>query len=599
MSSVAEGIFALDPTTILIVLAASICVALLSGGGVFWGVRYLDKLRRIDAQEEATRVVSTAQEEATRVVSTAQDEATRVVAAAQEEARRVVVDARGEASRVSDRARQDADDLRERAQKDVDASLARAKADVDNFRREAELELKEKSMRQKEEFENEKRVTIQEFSDKERRLERRQETLEQQTNELRVQERKVAALQEELQQKVDQQHDINEKLEASLAEQEHKLYEVASLTREDARKMALDRLDQELVEEEGALILKHEKRITEKSQETARKIILTAIQRYAASHTSEVTTSMVDIPNDDMKGRVIGREGRNIRAFEKITGADVVIDDTPGVVIVSAFDMVRREVARLTLSRLISDGRIHPARIEEIYNQAREDVQEFIHREGIEACEEVGIRSLHHKLITYLGRLCFRTSYSQNVLRHSIEVAFLSGMIASEMGLDEMLARRCGLLHDIGKSIDHDVEGGHPKIGAELLRRYYEQEEVIDAALNHHEDPRIAGPYTTIVAAADACSASRPGARRETLENYVRKISEFEKIAKEFPGVENAFAVQAGREIRVMVDPETTTDEGAAKICRDIAHALRDRIQMSGEIKVTVIRETRKTEIVQ
>ncbi len=389
----------------------------------------------------------------------------------------------------------------------------------------------------------------------------------------------------------------NEKLEASLIEQERKLYETANMTREEAREIVLDRLDKELTEEEGALVLKHEKNVSEKSQEIARRIILTAIQRYAAAHTAEVTTSMVDIPNDDMKGRVIGREGRNIRAFEKITGVDVVIDDTPGVIIVSAFDMVRREEARLTLSRLIADGRIHPARIEEIYNQTHTDVLEFIQREGAEACEEVNVRYLHSKLVYYLGRLCFRTSYSQNVLRHSIEVAFLSGMIAAEMGLDENLARRCGLLHDVGKSIDHDVEGGHPKIGADLLRRYNEPEEVIDAALNHHEDPRIASPYTTIVAAADACSASRPGARRETLENYVRRMEEFEKIAKEFPCVDNAFAVQAGREMRVLVNPGKTTDESAAKTCRDIVKALSERLQFSGEIKVTVIRETRTTEI--
>ena len=555
----------MDSTTIIFIfLLALICVALISGGGVFWGVRYFDKIRKKDAQEEARRIVEVAQLEA---------------------------------QRVSDRAQKDADDLRDRAQKDAYATLDRARSDAENCRREAEIELKEKSMRQKEEFENEKREVYRDLSEKERQLTRRQEIMDQQTSDLRVQEKTLEAARNELHEKVKKQSELNEKLEASLVEQERKLYETANMTREEARGVVLERLDKELAEEEGALILKHEKNVTEKSQETARRIILTAIQRYAAAHTAEVTTSMVDIPNDDMKGRVIGREGRNIRAFEKITGVDVVIDDTPGVVIVSAFDMVRREEARLTLSRLIADGRIHPARIEEIYNQTHADVMEFIQREGVEACEEVNVRYLHSKLVYYLGRLCFRTSYSQNVLRHSVEVAFLSGMIAAEMGLDENLARRCGLLHDVGKSIDHDVEGGHPKIGADLLRRYNEPEEVIDAALNHHEDPRIASPYTTIVAAADACSASRPGARRETLENYVRRMEEFEKIAKEFPCVDNAFAVQAGREMRVLVNPSKTTDESAAKTCRDIVKALSERLQFSGEIKVTVIRETRTTEI--
>lgn len=545
-------------------MLAFVCVAVLAGGGVFWGVRYFDKLRGVDAQNEANRILE---------------------------------DAQKEAQRVSERAQKDASDAITRAQKDAEETRERAKSDAENCRREAEIERKEKSMRQKEEFETEKRETYKLFEEKERQLTRRQETLDQQTSDLRAQSKSLEAAEKELQEKLKRQTAINEKLEATLEEETRKLYKTANMTPEEAKDVVLERLDKELTEEEGALILKHEKAVTERCQENARRIVLTALQRYAAAHTAEVTTSMVDIPNDDMKGRVIGREGRNIRAFEKITGVDVVIDDTPGVVIVSGFDMVRREEARLTLSRLIADGRIHPARIEEIYKQTHSDVQDFIQQQGVEACEEVNVRYLHSKIVHNLGRLCFRTSYSQNVLRHSIEVAFLSGMIAAELGLDEGLARRCGLLHDIGKSIDHDMEGGHPKIGADLLRRFNEPEEVVDAALNHHEDPRIAGPYTTIVAAADACSASRPGARRETLENYVRRMEEFERIAKDFPCVDNAFAVQAGREMRVLVNPAKTTDESAAKTCRDIVRALSERLQFSGEIKVTVIRETRTTEI--
>ena len=298
-----------------------------------------------------------------------------------------------------------------------------------------------------------------------------------------------------------------------------------------------------------------------------------------------------------MKGRIIGREGRNIRAFEKITGVDVIIDDTPGVVIVSAFDSIRREIARLTLGRLITDGRIHPSRIEEIFSETNREIQAFIQRAGLEAAQEVDVHGLHERLLNFLGRLYFRTSYSQNVLRHSIEVAFLSGLIAVELGLDEKLARRCGLLHDIGKAADHEVEGGHPKIGADIIKRYGEPFEVIQAALGHHDDPRIDNPYTVIVAAADACSASRPGARRETLEHYVKRMEELESIATGFPAVEQAYAVQAGREMRVLVNSGRTSDESAAKTCHDIVDELTKRLQFPGEIKVTVIRETRCTAI--
>ncbi|NIL97766.1 MAG: ribonuclease Y, partial [Planctomycetales bacterium] len=329
----------------------------------------------------------------------------------------------------------------------------------------------------------------------------------------------------------------------------------------------------------------------------ARDLLLTTIQRYAAAHTAETTTSTVDIPNDEMKGRIIGREGRNIRAFEKATGVDVIIDDTPGVVIVSAFDPVRREIARLALSKLIADGRIHPGRIEEIVADTEAEIEAHILREGQEAASEVRIHGLHERLINLLGRLKFRTSYSQNVLRHSIEVAFLAGEIADEMGLDANLARRCGLLHDIGKAADHEAEGGHPKIGAELLKRYGEGAEVVHAALGHHDDIRVEYPYTVICATADACSASRPGARRESLERYIKRMEELEGIACQFNGVQQAFAIQAGREVRVMVSAKETSDDSAAKICRDIAQAFEERLTYPGEIKVTVFRETRITEM--
>ena len=369
------------------------------------------------------------------------------------------------------------------------------------------------------------------------------------------------------------------------------------MTREEATSVIMKRLEEELDEEEGALIMKRERQATERSEEKAREILLVALQRYSASHTAEATTNTVDIPIDDMKGRIIGREGRNIRAFEKATGVDVLIDDTPGVVIVSSFNPLRREAARIALKRLIDDGRIHPTRIEEECQKSKDEVHELVVKKGREACEEADVHGLNEKIVEYLGRLCFRTSYSQNVLRHSVEVAYISGMIAAELGLDEKLARKCGLLHDIGKALDHELEGGHPVVGADFLRRHDAEEEVVAAARYHHEDPRAASPYTTIVAAADACSASRPGARRETLENYVRRMEEIETIAKEFPNVEHAFAVQAGRELRVILNPVKTSDESAAKTCRDVAKALTERVQVAGEIRVTVIRETRTTEI--
>jgi ribonuclease Y len=322
-----------------------------------------------------------------------------------------------------------------------------------------------------------------------------------------------------------------------------------------------------------------------------------ACQRYASKFVAESTTSTIDIPSDEMKGRIIGREGRNIRAFEKETGVDVIIDDTPGVVIISGFDPVRREVARVALNRLIADGRIHPSRIEEIVKETQTQIDAMIVRKGNEAVQELELRNVNDRLIPLLGRLHFRTSYSQNVLQHSIEVAFISGMMAEMVGLDPMLAKRAGLLHDIGKAADHELEGGHPKIGADLLKRHGEGPDVVHAALGHHDDIVIEYPYTVLVATADACSASRPGARRESLERYVKRMEELESIAKEFPGVEQSFAIQAGRELRVLVSSNNIDDSAAAKICRDIANACQERLTYPGEIKVTVIRESRFVEL--
>ena len=513
------------------IVAGMFTTAVVFSLGTFWAVRFVDRLRRTDAQTRAEEIVR-------------------------------------------------------RAEREADAK-----------RREAELYAKEQAIQLKEKHESEQRIIRQELHEKERSLDKRQDLIDKQTDNLRKQEKFVESTQRKLTEKIEDNNRRNAELTKLIEKERQTLHEFSGLTREEATERLLRLLDTELGKESGTLILRHEKELNEKCEAMTRNILLGAMQRYAAPLTAEATTSTVDIPNDEMKGRIIGREGRNIRAFEKITGVDIIIDDTPGVVIVSGFDPIRREVARLSLNRLIADGRIHPSRIEEIVAETNREIQAFVQKAGTEVCQEVEVFGLNDRLVNLLGRLHFRTSYSQNVLRHSVEVAFLSGLIAVELGLNEKLARRCGLLHDIGKATDHETEGGHPKIGADLLKRYGEPSEVVQAALGHHEDPRFDVPYTIIVSAADACSASRPGARRESLENYVRRMEELETLASEFPGVEQAYAVQAGRELRVMLNAPQTSDDVAAKTCRDIAKTLTERIQFPGEIKVTVIRETRFTEV--
>ena len=436
-----------------------------------------------------------------------------------------------------------------------------------------------------------------ELRERERLLDKRAETLEQQVEDLRKQERIVEGTQRRLTGKLEAVGKREDELEQLIAEQRSMLHRLSGLSKEQATEKLLADLDRELQHETGSLILKHEQRIQETVDRQAQEILLTALHRYAAAHTAESTTSTIDIPNDEMKGRIIGREGRNIRAFEKATGVDVIIDDTPGVVIVSGFDPVRREIARQALDRLIADGRIHPSRIEEVVGDTEKEIGQLIRRKGEEAAQEVDVHGLHERLIYMMGTLHFRTSYSQNVLRHSIEVAFLSGMMAEMIGFDADLARRCGLLHDIGKAADHELEGGHPKIGADLLKRHGEPEEVVHAALGHHDQILTEYPYTMLVATADACSASRPGARRESLERYIKRMEELESIARGFTGVEQAFAIQAGRELRVIVSASNTDDAKAAKICRDIAKAFEQQLTYPGEIKVTVVRESRFTEL--
>ena len=490
------------------------------------------------------------------------------------------------------------DRLRRRdAESEAREIVRKAQQDVENARRESELKIKEMALQQQAESEKELRRVRGELHERERLLDKRQDALEEQAEQLRKQEKMVESTQRKLTERIQEANRRKEELTKLLDLQRQTLHELSGLNQEEATRRLLEILDQQLQQETGGVILRHEKMLNEICEEKSREILLTAIQRYAAVHTAETTTSTVGIPNDEMKGRIIGREGRNIRAFEKATGVDVIIDDTPGVVIVSAFDMIRREVARMSLEKLITDGRIHPARIEEIVVATQRELEKHIQKIGEGACQEAEIYGLHERIVNLLGRLHFRTSYSQNVLRHSIEVAFIAGMLADEMGLDGKLARRCGLLHDIGKAADHEAEGGHPKIGGDLLKRYGEQSEVVHAAMCHHDDLRIENPYTVLVAAADACSASRPGARRETLERYVKRMEELESIANKFAGVEQAYAIQAGRELRVLVSSKETTDESAAKICHDIVQAFEQQLTYPGEIKVTVLRETRHVEL--
>ncbi len=483
---------------------------------------------------------------------------------------------------------------------------ARSKAQIilDDARREADAKFKEAELRIKESELDRKARAEHEINKmregqliRERELDKRETTLNQQTDAVSKQERIIESTQNRLKMKlelaVQREKDLNDIFE----KQRKQLHQITGLSKDEATKRLLKLLETELADEVGSRVMKHEKKVKELSEAKSREILLMSTQRFAASQTADSTTSTIDIPNDEMKGRIIGREGRNIRAFEKETGVDVIIDDTPGVVIVSGFDPVRREVARISLEKLINDGRIHPTRIEEIVADTQKEIEELIRRKGFEACEEVGIQGLHDRVIDMLGRLHFRTSYSQNVLRHSVEVSFLAGMIAEMMGLDEDLARRCGLLHDIGKAADHDMEGGHPKIGADFLKRHGESEEVVHAALGHHDEILVEYPYTVVVATGDACSASRPGARRESLDRYIKRMEELEAIALEFKGVQQAFAVQAGREVRVIASAKDTDDNRAAKICRDIAKAYQEQLTYPGEVKVTVIRESRFTEL--
>ncbi len=461
-----------------------------------------------------------------------------------------------------------------------------AKKTAESKRREALLEAKEEVHRLRSDFDKEVRDRRSELQRLERRVIQRDETLERKLDQLEKKEEQVLRKANELDR---QKEMVNEIIAKQLAELER----VSGLSSQDAKQMLLDSIEKETQYEAALLIKDIEAQAREEGDKKAREIITLAIQRCAADHVAETTVSVVELPNDEMKGRIIGREGRNIRTLETLTGIDLIIDDTPEAVILSGFDPIRREVARVALERLVSDGRIHPARIEEMVEKAQREVEARIRDEGERATLEVGVHGLNLELVKLLGRLRFRTSYGQNVLNHSVEVAHLAAIMAAELGADVSLAKRAGLLHDIGKAIDHEVEGPHVTIGADIAKKYREQAAVVHAIAAHHNDIEPQSIEAVLVQAADAVSAARPGARRESLESYIKRLEKLEEIADSFEGVEKTYAIQAGREIRIIVKPEKVDDLASVRIAHEIAKKVENELDYPGQIKVTVIRETR------
>ena len=464
--------------------------------------------------------------------------------------------------------------------------LEDARREVEAKRREALLEAKEEALRVKNDLEKEIRERRNETLRMERRLLQKEESLDRKVEQLEKKEENLSKKEAECDR-------LKTELQELQVKQRRELERISGLSSDEARKILLAEVEREMSSEIAQRIKEMEMRAKEESDRRAREIISLAIQRCAGDHVAEATVSVVAVPNNEKKGRIIGREGRNIRALETLTGIDLIIDDTPEAVILSGFDPVRREVARVALEKLIADGRIHPARIEEMVEKAQKEVENVIREEGERAAIETGVHGIHPELIRLLGRLKFRTSYGQNVLKHSIEVAHLAGMIAAELGADVALAKRAGLLHDIGKALDHEVEGPHVTIGAEVARKYREHPLVVQAIAAHHGDVEPGSVEAVLVQAADAVSAARPGARRETLENYLKRLQKLESIADSIEGVEKAYAVQAGREIRIMVRPEKIDDANAVRIAREVVKKIENELEYPGQIKVTVIRETR------
>ena len=459
----------------------------------------------------------------------------------------------------------------------------------ENKKREMLLEAKEEIHKSRSEYEREVKERRAEVSKQERRLQQKEEALDKKIN---LHEKK----EDELAKKITAIDKKQEEVDSLKRSQMEVLEKISGLTQEEAKAYILKGVEENVRHETAMKIKEIEAQMKEEADQTAREIIATAIQRCAADHAAETTVSVVPLPNDEMKGRIIGREGRNIRTLETITGVDLIIDDTPEAITVSSFDPVRREVARLALEKLIADGRIHPTRIEDMVEKARREVDHTIKVEGERATFETGVHNLHPELIKLLGRQKYRTSYGQNVLNHSIEVAHIAGLMASELGVDVTLAKRAGLLHDLGKSVDHEMEGSHVQLGVELAKKYKENPVVINAIEAHHGDVEPQTVIACLVQAADAISAARPGARRENVENYIRRLEKLEELTNSFPGVEKAYAIQAGREVRVMVKPEEVTEDNMILLAHDLAKKIESELEYPGQIKVNVIRETKAVE---
>ena len=482
------------------------------------------------------------------------------------------------------------------SEKKIGSAEVKAREIIDDALKTAEtrkkeilLEAKEESIKTKNELEKETKERRAELQKYERRVLSKEESLDKKLEAVEKRDNGLARKEEELNRKRQEVEALNEK-------RVQELERISGLTSVQAKEYLLKTVEEEVKHETAVMVKEMEIRAKEEADKKAKNYIVNAIQRCAADHVAEATISVVQLPNDEMKGRIIGREGRNIRTLETMTGVDLIIDDTPEAVILSGFDPIRREVARIALEKLIIDGRIHPARIEEMVEKAQKEVEAIIREEGESATLETGVHGIHPELVKLLGRMKYRTSYGQNVLRHSIEVSLLCGLLASEIGLDVRVAKRAGLLHDIGKSIDHETEGSHVQIGADLCRKYKESEIVINAVEAHHGDVEPQSLIACIVQAADAISAARPGARRETLETYTNRLKQLEDITNEFKGVDKSFAIQAGREIRIMVVPEVINDADMVLLARDISKKIEDELEYPGQIKVNVIRELRVTD---
>ena len=471
-----------------------------------------------------------------------------------------------------------------------------AKKEAERIKKSQEIEAKEYLLRLKHEFEQKTAKKREEIEELEKRIIKREENLEKRFSFLDEKEKQLVNKENQLQKEEMELKRGKQMLIEMINKEKEILHKITGLSPQEAKELLLKRIEQELKKEKAMLLKQIEEDIRQEADRKAKDILSLAIQRCTVEHTQETTVSVVNLPNDDMKGRIIGREGRNIRTFEMLTGVDLIIDDTPEAVTISSFDPIRREIARLSLERLVQDGRIHPARIEEVVDKTKEELHQQIISEGKSASFEVGVYNLHPELIKLLGRLKFRTSFGQNALQHSKEVAFIMGVLASELGLDGKLAKRIGLLHDIGKSVDHQIEGTHAQIGAELAKKFGEQEIVVEAIRSHHEEVEPRNIYAVLSIIADTVSASRPGARRETLETYLQRIQQLESIVNSFEGVQNCYAIQAGREVRVIVEPTKISDAEALLLARQIKKKIEEEMEYPGQIKITVIRETRSVE---